>query len=137
MKYTTLLLEGKTPNGVIPYVINETFDKYITLGRNDSYLIKGWEVGQHGDIGSNGSRGSLNQFRKMNIKIIVGHYHSPKRIDNALSVGTTTKLRLDYNRGPSSWLHSHILIHDNGTAQHVHFLLDEDGNPGFTTIKLW
>lgn len=61
--------------GVIPELINEKFPNYKTLGRSSSYKIKGFEVGQHGDIGSNGSRGSLEQFRKLNTKIIVGHYH--------------------------------------------------------------
>lgn len=61
--------------GVIPELINERFQNYITLSRNDSYKIKGFEVGQHGDLGFHGSRGSLEQFRKLNTKIIVGHYH--------------------------------------------------------------
>jgi hypothetical protein len=80
--------------GVIPTLINERYPKFITLGRSASYLVKNWELGQHGDIGSNGSRGSLLQFRKLNTKIIVGHYHSPGRKDGALSVGTSTHLRV-------------------------------------------
>jgi hypothetical protein len=54
------------------------FTQTITLGRSSSYQVKGWELGQHGDVGANGSRGSLLQFRKLT-KIIVGHYHSPGR----------------------------------------------------------
>jgi hypothetical protein len=61
--------------GVIPELINDKFPNFITLGRSSSYKIKGWECGAHGDSGSNGSRGSLLQFRKLNTKIIVGHYH--------------------------------------------------------------
>jgi hypothetical protein len=48
-------------------------------------------LGQHGDVGANGSRGSLLQFRKLNTKIIVGHYHSPGK-DGALAVGTSTTM---------------------------------------------
>jgi hypothetical protein len=70
------------------------------------------------------------QFRKLNTKIIVGHYHSPERKDGALSVGTSTKLRVNYNQGPSSWLHSHVIIHTDGKAQHINFL-----NGHFTTFK--
>jgi hypothetical protein len=135
MKFSDLLLDqyGKDPynvKGVIPTIINERFPKFITLGRSASYKVKGWELGQHGDVGSSGSRGSLQQFRQLNTKIIVGHYHSPGRKDGAIAVGTTTKIRVGYNQGPSSWLHSHVLIHEDGKAQHVNFI-----NGEFTTFK--
>jgi len=111
--------------GIIPELINERFPKYITLGRSSSYKIKGFECGLHGDVGSNGSRGSIENYRKLNTKIVVGHYHSPGRKDNAISVGTTTKLRVGYNVGPSSWLQSHIIIHEDGRAQHINFINGE------------
>ena len=135
MEYSAILLRqyAETPSdikGVIPEVINRRFPDFITLGRRDSYKVLGWEVGQHGDVGSNGSRGSLLQFRKLNTKIIVGHYHSPGRKDGALAVGTSTKMRVGYNMGPSSWLQSHVIIHKNGKAQHINFI---DGE--YTTMK--
>lgn len=117
--------------GVIPHIINERYPNFITLGRNSSYKIKGgWECAQHGDIASNGSRGSLHNFRQLNTKVIVGHYHSPGRKDGAIAVGTSTKLRVGYNQGPSSWLQSHVIVHDNGKAQHINFI---DGE--FTTFE--
>jgi hypothetical protein len=135
MKMSDMLLEqyGKDPynvKGVIPCIINEKFPKFITLGRSASYKVKGYELGVHGDIGTNGSRGSLLQFRKLNTKIVVGHYHSPGRKDGALSVGTSTCLRVGYNQGPSSWLQSHVIIHNDGRAQHINFI-----NKEFTTFK--
>jgi hypothetical protein len=133
MKYSTLLLdqyaEGNDVKGVIPALINERFPKFITLGRSSSYKSLGFELGQHGDIGANGSRGSLNQFRKLNTKMVVGHYHSPGRKDNVFAVGTTTKLRVGYNIGPSSWLQTHVIIHEDGSAQHIHYI-----NNGFSTL---
>jgi len=117
--------------GIIPELINEKFPNYITLGRNSSYRIKGYECGLHGDIASNGSRGSVENFRKLNTKMIVGHSHSPSRKDGFLCVGTSTKLRLGYNVGPSSWLQSHVIIHQDGKAQHINFINDE-----FTTFDL-
>jgi len=117
--------------GVIPALIKEKFPKFITLGRSASYKVKGnWELGQHGDIGASGSRGSLLQFRRLNTKIVVGHYHSPGRKDGALAVGTSTKLRVGYNKGASAWLQSHVIIHDDGRAQHISFI-----NGEFTTFK--
>ena len=134
MRYSDLLLEqyGKDPynvKGVIPSIINQKFPKFKTLGRSESYRVKNWELGQHGDIGSNGSRGSLLQFRRLNTKIVVGHYHSPGRKDGAIAVGTSTKLRVGYNNGASTWLQSHVIIHTDGRAQHINFV-----NGEFTTL---
>lgn len=129
MEYSALILSGKAKDGVIPYLIKARYPNFITLNRNESYVINDWELGQHGDLGTNGSRGSLNQYRNLNTKIVIGHYHSPGRIDGALAVGTTTKLRVNYNIGPSSWLQSHVIIHEDGKAQHINFI-----NGEFTTF---
>lgn len=130
MQYSSAILSGEAPNGIIPWVINNKYPSFITLGRSDSYMVNGWELGQHGDIGSNGSRGSLQQFRKLNSKIVVGHYHSPGRKDGALAVGTSTHLRVGYNIGASAWLQSHVIIHKDGKAQHINFIKGE-----YTTLK--
>lgn len=135
MKYSDILLQqyGNDPynvKGVIPFLINEKFPNYKTLGRSSSYIVKGWELGQHGDFGSSGSRGSLLNFRKLNTKVIVGHYHSPGRKDGAIAVGTSTHLRVGYNQGASAWLQSHVIIHNDGRAQHINFT-----NGEFTTFE--
>ena len=122
--------------GVLPELINKRlpYKKYNTLGKNDSYTVKGWELGHHGDIGTNGSRGGLNQFRNLNSKVVVAHYHSPERKDGALSVGTSTKLRMGYNLGPSRWMHGHVIIHPNGKAQHLLININDKGVPSYTTV---
>jgi hypothetical protein len=130
INYAGLILQGKAPKGIIPCLIEDRFPKMVTLDRSTSFKVKGWELGQHGDVGANGSRGSLLQFRKLNTKCVVGHYHSPGRKDGGLAVGTSTKLRVGYNIGPSSWLQSHVIIHEDGRAQHINFL-----NGEYTTFK--
>jgi len=130
IEFSHAILKGKAPKGIIPYIIEQHYPKMKTLDRTTSFNVKGWELGQHGDVGSNGSRGSLQQFRRLNTKCVVGHYHSPGRKDGALAVGTSTKLRVGYNLGPSSWLQSHVLIHNDGKAQHINFI-----NGEFTTFK--
>jgi hypothetical protein len=130
MQFAAAILSQDAPNGIIPFLINKKFPHFKTLSRSDSFIIKDWELAHHGDIGSSGSRGSLRQFRTLNSKVIVGHYHSPGRMDGALAVGTSTKLRVGYNIGASSWLQSHVLIHHDGKAQHIHFI---DGE--YTTLK--
>lgn len=139
MKYSALLLDqyGSTKGdvkGVIPALINERFPNFVTLGRNSTFQVKNWELGQHGDVGSNGSRGSLQQFRRLNTKIVVGHYHAPGRKDGALAVGTSTHLRVGYNKGASGWLQSHVIIHEDGKAQHINFVKNKDGVCLFTTL---
>lgn len=130
MEYARLLLTKEAPNGIVPYLINKKFPQVVTLDRDDSYKVKNWQLAVHGDVGQNGSRGSLEQFSKLNTKMVVGHYHSPERIDGSLAVGTSTKLRLKYNLGPSSWMHAHVIIHQNGKAQHIIFIDKE-----YTTLK--
>ena len=140
MEYSGILLRqyAETPDdikGIIPSIINDRFPKFKTLGRRDSYKVLEWELGQHGDVGSNGSRGSLLQMRKLNTKIVVGHYHSPGRKDGALAVGTSTHVRVGYNMGPSSWLQSHVIIHKNGKAQHINFFKNKNGILNYTISK--
>jgi hypothetical protein len=143
MKFSHMLLEQYEKDieiepikGIVPQLINERYPDYITLGRDESYKVLDWELGQHGDLGTNGSRGSLNQFRTLNTKIVVGHYHTPGRKDGAIAVGTSTKLRMGYNKGASSWLHSHVLIHNDGRAQHISFIKDMNDKVGFTTFEI-
>jgi len=141
MQFAQMLMEQyeKTPDnirGIIPQLINERYPNFITLGRDQSYKVKNWELGQHGDQGSNGSRGTLNQFRTLNTKIVVGHYHTPGRKDGALAVGTSTKMSIGYNVGASTWLQSHVIIHNDGRAQHISFIKDKNNQLGFTTFDI-
>lgn len=84
------------------------------LERNGSFLIRGIEVGMHGDRGANGARGSLASFRRIGRKTVIGHSHSPGINGGAYQVGTSSGLHLDYNAGLSSWLHCHCVIYANG-----------------------
>ena len=87
---------------------------YFFLERDQSFKIKDIEVGSHGDKGANGARGSLNGMSKLGVKTVTGHSHSPGIIGGAYQVGTSTRYQLEYNRGPSSWLHTHCIIYANG-----------------------
>jgi hypothetical protein len=135
MEYAALLLSGKAKKGIIPYVINQRFPKFKTLDINDTVFIKGYNVGQHGHTGVSGSRGSIQQYRRLNQKSVTGHSHVPMRFDGALSVGTSTKLRVGYNNGPSAWGWSHVIIHGNSKSQHINFIEDKKGKLGYTTLQ--
>jgi len=86
----------------------------IILKRDASYSVKGIECGMHGDRGANGARGNIKSFARMGPRSIVGHTHSPGIIEGCYQVGTSTRLRLDYNSGPSSWLQTHCVVYANG-----------------------
>lgn len=130
MKYTAVLLSKEADNGVLPYMIKERFgDKVTCLKYDQSYKILGWEIANHGHLGANGSKGNIEQYRKLNTKVIVGDWHQANRKDGALSLGTHSILRAGFNKGPSSWNHADVIINKNGKAQHLIFLNNE-----FTTL---
>jgi hypothetical protein len=134
MKCADIALTGKSPKGLIAYFIEQEFNKRVKcLGRNDSFTHSQWELAQHLDIGTNGSRGSLAQFRRLSTKMIGGHSHTPSRTDGVLYVGTSTKLRVGYNVGASNWMNCDVIIHKDKKAQHIIYL-GKDKN--FTTFKL-
>lgn len=87
------------------------------LPRDSDYSIAGILVGFHGDQGSNGSRGSLNQYAKLGAKTVIGHSHTPGIKHGAFQVGTSSTLRMEYTEGPSSWAHCHCVIYPNGKRQ--------------------
>jgi len=84
------------------------------LSRDESCVLKGVEVGMHGDRGLNGARGNIRGFSKIGIRSTVAHGHSPGIYEGCYQVGTSTYLRLNYNSGPSSWLNTHCVHYGNG-----------------------
>lgn len=121
-KYLSILLADEDAM-LLPEIIHEEeeLQDVICLGLDASYKVAGFELGNHGDIGVNGSRGTINQFSRLGLKSITGHPHSPGRRNDTLCVGTSTVLRAGYNHGPSSWMHSDVIIHNNGQAQHIFY----------------
>jgi len=90
--------------------------------RDESVQIEGIEVGMHGDKGSNGARGSIRNFGRMGVKSVIGHSHTPGVIDGVYQTGTSSALRLEYNSGPSSWMHCHCIIYPNGKRTLVNII---------------
>lgn len=134
MEYAQVLLSGKAPKGIVAYLIEQKFPGQVrTLGRNDSFRISDVELAQHGDIGTNGSRGGLMQFKRLSTKMDVGDSHVPRRLDGVMYVGTSTRLRVGYNIGASSWRNADIICHVDGKRQHIIYMGD---TKEFTTFKL-
>ena len=89
-------------------------DDIQCLKNDEPYSVAGVELSMHGDRGPNGARGSIKNLRRIGTKSIIGHSHSPGIDEGAYQNGTSTKLRLGYNVGPSSWLNSHTVVYANG-----------------------
>ncbi len=89
------------------------------IGSMESFKIHGIEMAFHGDKGTNGSRGSAVQFSKLGTKSIVGHSHSASIVGGCYQIGCSSYLKLEYNNGPSSWSHTHCIIHKNGKRQMI------------------
>ena len=91
MQLSDMLLEqyGTNPYkiaGVIPALINQKFPKFKTLGRSASYQVKGgWELGQHGDVGANGSLVHYNNSVDLILRLwLVTTTHLVERMEQLL-----------------------------------------------------
>lgn len=84
------------------------------LSRTDRLEIVGIRHDQHGDLGSNGARGSAAAAARMGEKLNIGHSHSPAIVQGCYQAGTFSILQMGYNRGPSSWAQSGIITYKNG-----------------------
>ena len=91
------------------------------ISRNKTIVVAGIDMSQHGDMGPNGSRGSVRNLAKVGRKVNIEHSHSAHIFDGAYQAGTSTRLDMDYLKGPSSWSHVHILTHENGKRQMIEF----------------
>lgn len=92
------------------------------LNRDESFVVEGVEVGLHGDRGPNGARGSARNLRRVGVRSIIGHSHSPAIEEGCYQVGTSTRLKLEYNSGPSGWLNTHCLIYPNGKRSLINII---------------
>lgn len=95
-------------------------DRTKFLKRDESFVVKDVEIGFHGDIGPNGSRGSIRSFSKVGPKLIIGHSHTPGIFQGVYQVGLSAMLNLEYASGPSSWLHTHCVIYPDGHRTLIH-----------------
>lgn len=87
---------------------------FLFLEPDQSFQIEGIECGYHGHYGLNGARGNRRSFARIGTKVVIGHGHSPGINEGAYQTGTKSRLKLEYVRGPSSWLHTDCAIYKNG-----------------------
>lgn len=95
------------------------------VGPNESLEINGIEYSMHGDRGPNGARGSIKSLRRIGVRSVIGHSHTPGIEEGCYQTGTSTLLRLEYNLGPSSWLNTHVLTYPNGKRTLINIINGE------------
>ena len=103
-------------------LLKKTAPLVRALHSDESFVLGGVELGMHGDVGPSGARGSRRNLRRVGTRSIIGHAHSPGIEEGCYQTGTSTYLRLEYNRGPSSWLNTHCILHADGKRQLVNII---------------
>ena len=114
---------GNMEFNVFEWAVRKKYDlPQVTFMReNETFVIckdeesgRGIETALHGHSGPNGARGSPKGYTLLDMKANTGHTHSAGIIDGVYTAGVTGKLDMEYNKGPSSWSHSHIITYPNG-----------------------
>jgi hypothetical protein len=96
---------------------NYATDNVTFVGGHETFKVHDIELAFHGHQGTNGSRGSAEQFSKLGMKTVVGHSHTPSIFGGCYVVGHTCYSKLEYNSGPSSWAQANCIIQPNGKRQ--------------------
>ena len=114
---------GNTNFNVFEWAVRQKAElKQATFMReNDSFVIckneeggQGIECALHGHAGPNGARGAPKGYRALDTKANTGHTHTAGIVDGVYTAGVSGKLDMEYNKGPSSWSHSHIITYPSG-----------------------
>lgn len=118
------LIEGKDP---LQYMMEEKIglsDEVTVrwLGVDEDYKKFGVQLASHGHMGAGGSKGNARNIDKCFESSIIGHSHVPCIYRSVFQVGTLSKLRLSYNKGPSAWVNNLALLHTNGSRQLINFI---------------
>lgn len=90
-------------------------DNVQFLTRKSVVKIDNVMLTDHGDCGTNGSRGTPTQMSKIYAKSTTGHTHTAGIIAGNYCSGVVGSLFMGYNeRGASSWSHSSTIQYSNG-----------------------
>lgn len=96
-------------------MVDDRMNDVRFLREDESFKICGdIECGSHSDTGNGGARGSVMSFTKLGVKHNIGHSHACTIKDGVVQSGMSGDLNQGYNKGGSSWSHSHILTYKNG-----------------------
>ncbi len=90
---------------------------------DDDFILSGVACGNHGHLGANGRRNpGTKGMLKAYGKCFFGHGHHGDIWHDAIMVGTSTYLKVGYNKGASSWDQSQGILYHDGTRQLVNVI---------------
>lgn len=122
------ITQGNHNFSIFEWVVNEISEGLPLnfLREDQSFVIceehgGGVECGNHGHLGANGSRGSVQTYVKLGKRQNIGHGHSATIIDGVYMAGIKGNLDQGYNSGGSSWSHSDIVTYPNGKRAIITF----------------
>lgn len=92
------------------------------LRSDEDFKKRGWQFGDHGHLGPNGSKGTIRSQEKYLGKSVCGHSHTPGIFRDAWRCGTLSKIDLGYNKGTSSWMHTNFALYRNGQGQLINII---------------
>lgn len=91
------------------------FENVTFLKTDEPFRLHGIEMGQHGNNGNGGARGSAQAFRKQGIKFNIGHSHAPLIKGGVYQAGACMLVEdARYAVGGSNWAVGHIITYQNG-----------------------
>ena len=123
VRQTSMQKSGTSTVNPFAHWVREWGGANVTCLKMDEALtLGGVELGMHGDMGPNGAKGSIRNLRRIGMRSVVGHSHSPGIDEGCYQVGTSTHLRLEYNPGPSGWLNTHCVLHADGKRQLINII---------------
>jgi hypothetical protein len=111
-KMASAYADGKNPvEEGIRYVYGVP-DNVTFLTRWDDLKVRGYQLGNHGDTGPGGGRGSITSKEHDFGKSITGHVHKSEKLRQTFTVGTMIPFDTFYIKGnPVAWTHSHAFIY--------------------------
>ncbi len=101
----------------------DPFEHYINdpdikfLKRDEDFIIKGIQLGAHGDI-----EGSMTRAETTFGNAVIAHSHSAAILRGIYRVGTSTPLKEDYVTGSTAWTNTHCIINEDGSRQLINFI---------------
>jgi hypothetical protein len=121
------MVDGKDPLivGLDLYGNLKNPEKINWLKRDQDYRVFGIENGAHGDKGPNGAKGSKASLERAYGSATIAHSHTAGILREVFQVGTTSLFDLEYNSGPSSWMHCSCLEYWNGQRQLINSINGE------------
>lgn len=92
------------------------------LDLDEPFMVADIDMGQHGDLGSNGAKGSAKGFAHQGVKTVTFHTHMDRIYEGNYGAGTKTRLRLEYNHGASGWSNADVLVQWDAKRQIVRYI---------------